>query len=1059
MVETYAEPRRTLDLKTLLAEAEQIVAAAQAAPSPVVSPQEDLAYALRTRLAVRGWVNPHRLLTDAEPPGEISRALNAIAGETDSAFGMRPGDWYLSIAGRKRVLAARGAAALKEELGIDRWEGDSDDPTRSAFRLALALDPMPSLAAVPDEVLRALANVLGWLGPMAGVRIERERIAAELAARAQRGDIARMTALPMVGKGHLAALAELTGRLGRSLSDGLEVTYVYGSGGAGKSTLLAYLQRDLASAGRPVMVVRIDFDDPAVNAADQASLDLALFEQLGQLAPEMVPQFTQVSDGLRFQRRHLREDPGAARLARGPVRKRAAAMASQLSSLESESADTGARSERQSIVHDVLAHWTGPQMARPLVVILDTAELIMALGDAATLEVAAWIHSLHHAMGALDVRVVIAGRDPPAGPGSDDLLEQLRAVAHLYPPVELLDLNEEEAAQLLADSGVDDPATARAAAAAVPRNPLLLRIIADALQSDPALAAEVREAHANSRIDAPSANAYLARRIVAHLADPVARPYLLAAMYLPSITRPQLRDIVIPAVDGGDRPAGPRTVARIFAALRSARWLSRAGADPRRFVFHRDVRALVLKLLAADPAHGDLERKLRRRAVAVHEARPSALDRAYALYHRALLGERIAFLPKPAIARHLRDVLDDLPADLRARLLGRADPVAPNVQTEAPTSDNEWRLYLEGKGTKDGEGARLLKRDRAAEALALYRDRPTRPEGVPPTFVIRALADLGEWDTGEVDLPAILDEAKFWLSAKRLSGQAMSRLYWVTRFALVRDQARLSDEHAETLAACCRLMSGAALSTLPALVAVAEAGLDRTIMPPRMRGGRGAIESATRVHLIHVRRTRESITFNPHIDALAVIQRDWSHRIRRDAFRVVVEALGLDWVQKALDGLHGKPVAAMNPTLNTLRKPVTVHWDGQDIDAAILLLRGQTTEFLRPVRQALLDLNFEGSARGLLEDIARQLTERMSILPEELNPEIFMQRLEHDPGAWIAAFVAFVDRSRLLPHLCERLAALSGNAPAVQKARRVADSFLSWDLAICGGGQTSGWGR
>lgn len=1049
--------RPPLDLKTLIAEAESIAAAAQAMGAPSIASFEDLTSSLRTRLAVRGWVNPHRLLAD-EPPEEVSRALHAIAAEADSAFRLHPGDWYLSVASRKRVLATRGAALLKEELNNPRHEEDAQDSTRAAFRLALGLDPMPSLGSVPDEVLRALANVLDWLGPMAAVSIDRARITAELAARIHRSDLERMTALPMVGEEHREALAALIHRLGRPLGHGLEVTYIHGSGGAGKSTLLAYLQRDLAEQGRPAIVVRIDFDDPAINALDQASLDLVLFEQIGQLLPEMIPQFAVPADQLRNQRRHLREDPNLGAGDGTPRRKRAA-ITSQVASLASESADTGARSERQSIVHGLLDPGSSPALARPLIVILDTAELVMTQGDAAIIELVGWIHSLHFVMSAKAVRIVIAGRDPPAGAGSNDLLEQLRAEGiHLHPPIALSDLSEEEAAQLLAHSGVDDPATARAAAAAVPRNPLLLRITADALQSDSALAAEVRAAHANARIDAPSANTYLARRIVAHLADPLARPYLLAAMYLPSITRPQLRDIVIPVVDRKDGPLRPRAASRIFASLRSARWLSRAGADRRHFVFHRDVRALVLKLLAADPAHRELERKLRRRAIAVHDARRWARDRAYAIYHRALLGEPIGVLRHPAtIARHLRDVLDELPPDLRSRLLARRDalPTAPTAGA-APPPDDEWRLYLEGEGSKDGEGARLLKRDRVAEALALYRDRPTRPHGMPPTFVLRALADTGEWDTGEVDIPAILEESRWWLAAKRLSGQAMSRLYWLTRFALVRDKARLSDAHADLLEACCRLVTGEALSTLPALVAVAEAGLDRTIMPPRMRSGRGTIESATRVHLIDVRRARRPLMFKPHVNAIAVIQRDWAHRVRREA-RAMVGEQELSWVQKALDDLDGQPVAAMNPMLHTLRRPLTVRWDGEDLAAGILVLRGETTEFLRPVRQALLDLSSEAPDFGVLKDIARTLTGRMSILPEELNHEIFMQRLEHDPAAWIAAFVAFADRSRLLPHLCDRLATLSGSSAAIRKARRVAESFRSWDLAICGGGRTSGW--
>jgi len=725
-------------------------------------------------------------------------------------------------------------------------------------------------------------------------------------------------------------------------------------------------------------------------------------------------------------------------------------------SLAAESADTGAQSERQSIIYGALAPSSIVEMRLTLVIILDTVEVVMTRGEAATLEVVGWLHSIYDTMGYQDVRVVIAGRDPPAGPDGRDLLAHLTEIATVHPPIALCDLDEDEGAELLANYGVTDQAVARTAAAAVPRNPLLLRIVADALGADEALAAEVRTAHREARVDAPSARTYLARRIVAHLADPVARPYLLAAMYLPSITRPQLRDILIPTVDGAARPAGRRTVERVFRALRSARWLSRPGGDPRIFSFHRDVRALVRMLLAADQGNREMELKLRRRAVAVHEAARTSRDRAYGLYHRALLGENVpALRGRETVLRHLEGVLDDLPEVWRNNLQGTARPIAGRHDFVVQSSSEEWRLYLEGTGSKDGEGARLLKRDRAAQALQFYRERPTQRPGAPPTFVIRALADLGEWHTEEVDDEAILDEAEYWLAAKRLSGAAMSRLYWLTRFGLLRDEGELSPRHASILADSCEKLAGATLSTIPALVAVAEARRGEAIMSDQMRGGRGAIESVTRVHLVNARQTRRPVDFKPHVDALVVVQRDWSRRIMGRAAGMI-DVTQLQWAQNTLDSLNEAPLGEMNRRLNTLRRPVRVTWDGDDIEAGILLLRGQTTEFLRPVRQALLDLHARDGTRAWVGDLLRGLIGRMSIRPRELQSDLFFKHLARDPGAWLAAIVGFADRSRLLPYLCDALASLPGNDPQVVKARNIARSFLAWDLAICDG-LRSGW--
>lgn len=166
-------------LQAILDRTTALVTAARAKPELLPPAEHKGAYRLRTALAVRGWVNPHHLL----PPSEFSRseaaeALNDVAGEVETSFTTRPGAWFLSVDSRKRVLASRSREILQEELRADRWEGDANDPIRRAFCLALALEPLPALASLEDEVLRALKNALQWLGPAALLSINSAEIAA-----------------------------------------------------------------------------------------------------------------------------------------------------------------------------------------------------------------------------------------------------------------------------------------------------------------------------------------------------------------------------------------------------------------------------------------------------------------------------------------------------------------------------------------------------------------------------------------------------------------------------------------------------------------------------------------------------------------------------------------------------------------------------------------------------------------------------------------------------------------------------------------------------------------
>lgn len=1045
------------------------VAATASSAAPALSATSltpgDPPYDLRTRLAVRGWVNPRALLDTSLSEDAATATLNAVADEADAAFALKPGAWFLSVAARRRVLAMRGVDTLRRELDVVRIPNDATDPVRLALRFALSSDPLPPLETIDTEVLRGLAVAFDWFDGDPPVGVGRPSLAAEiaaaLAARVQSRDLARLTDRKMVGHGHLAARESVVRWLAEPLGKGLSCQYLYGSGGVGKSTVLAFIESDIRNARSAPALARIDFDDPLVNATEPTSLDIALLGQLEERYPGLV---SGAGNRIAQLRRMQRYQKAEVLVASGNLRRRRVMREAQVESLELEGAHSSARSERISMLYGAL------DFNRPLAIILDTAELVVTQGETAMVELTGWVRSLTEGLGAVDVRLVIAGRDSPGPPGCGDLIDRLAQFVPLRETIELHDLDVAEATRLLIDCGVGDPEVARAAAKAVPGNPLLLRITADALLQSPKLADEVRAAHGNASVDAVSANNYLARRIVAHLADPVGRPYLLAAAYLPLVYRAVLRDVLIPLVDGTPgRPADLRSTDRVFRALRGAAWLTRASADGRSLRFQRDVRALMLELLASDPAQRDLATQLHNRAAIFHAERRGTRDRAFALYHRAMLGDAPAG-PRinAAIAGQLTEVIDDFTPEWRAALRAPSSDAPPrlrNPSNEAAVragpsssasatrgrSDEDWRLYLEGVGTKGGEGDRLLDRDRPEEALALYRDRPTQPRGTPPTFVIRALADIGDWDSDDINADAILAESSAWEKAKRLNPAALSRLYWITRLMLLRDDARLPPRHLETLRRVCRLLTGEGLTTMPAIIAVAEAGAKTVILPESVLIRVRAIQTVMRVCLARAVVQGQPFALTLPVEDIVVAQLDWYNALGTSA-QQMFDVPRLYWVHKKLEALNDRPIAEFNAQLREWKLTVKFGWDGKDLIPAILALRGQTTEFLRPLRQALVNLHDQDHDNFLLH-VLMPVIERMSLLPVEFSSGRLAEALKQDSRAWCAAFVGFADRARLLPLLCRILLDVPDKSPATatQRAKRVARSFLIWDEALCGG--------
>ncbi|HEY0661260.1 MAG TPA: hypothetical protein VGD21_08080 [Lysobacter sp.] len=1017
---------------------------------------------LRMKLAVRGWVEPLRLMyTSGEE--DASTLLAPLAREVETAIETRPGQWFLSVSARKLVFARRTRGQLRA-AARPLFPQDEADPVRRAVELALS-DDMPAPATLDTDVLSALANVCQWFDADWNAPFGAHQIASELASRALDDDLARMTRLPMVGATHQHTLDELlrfTTEPPRAL---ISAAYVYGGGGAGKTTLLAFLQHELRRRPRPVPTARIDFDEPAIDPARPVTLNLAMCEQLARYLPQLGERLAPLRQTALIQRR-----ADAARAQDGRQ------FASQAESVMSEAA-----SDEGSIMYLALDNHL---VAGPIVIIFDTAELIVSLSDRIAAGLVSWLQFLLSEAGAADIRLIIAGRDAPdvpeSGYATSSLLSRLkRTGAHVEPPIRLPELDQAEAAQLLRNCGIRDERIVAEAAQAVPGNPLLLRITGEALgRGDQALRDDVQVAHRESRVDAESARNYLLRRIVAHVSDPVARPYVLAAGYSPVITRALLEEVVIPCVDRhateearppilrpdaarGRRHGHPRDKAeRVFRSLTATHWLVRPTLDADSVPFNRDVRSLALKLMAATQESGVLEGDLRRAAIRFHSARDTPQDRAFVLYHKAMLGEPYR-LPddRDATRQLLRDVMEELPDELRRALdapttvSDAAQPSATIADADGTSSmtDREWRRYLEGDKDREGEGAQMVRADRARDALDLYRARPIGDERRPPTFVLQALADLGEWDDGLVDVEAIVEEeGPEWLRSPGIEPSVLSRLYWTTRLALLAKHGQLSNAHVRLLEQVTADSKG--LTSLAALIAIAEAALRRPIMDDGLRRNALRSDCAGRVWLaLAPARSVDILMVHPR--DVAVSQGDWWSRVER--FRAAVpdehDRALMEALQPRMNGLHRSPFADVSRLFNEPGEDIGILPQAVDSDGRVLLLRGMTTEFHRPLREALLTLYGDGMPGPRTSALLEPTLEQMSLCPGELLPETFHARANRNPRTWCTALVSYADRCRLLPSLCARLAEQEGT-----KLARVAASFIGWDRALCHGG-SSDW--
>jgi aldehyde dehydrogenase len=1062
---------------------------------------------LRTALAVRQWVKPNLLLPSDLAEADRRAILDVVAPDVETSSSQHPGEWYLHDDVRRDILTKRSADVLRAALYNEILENDASDPVRRA--LCARLQPLPdSLMTFTAPALRALQASLNWLSPRdrrfdgetdqenfwcqeSDPRGLRERIAAVLERKRRDEDVARMSATDLFDR--VSILDRLVALATRPRVDNVQGQWVYlsGIGGSGKSTIFAHLEKQISALPSPLLVLHLDCDEPGFDPTDVLALDISLFRQLGVAVPSEAPY-------LRYRVAALAEvgegadasymaRTSAKRTVPGPSKKRHRAVLSShvVQSFEGlEMAVSERASGRASISWNALQIVTAGQ---PLVLLVDTAELIFARGQDATQIFAGWAASLVQMMGAFDVRMVVAGRDPPDAPGprglegamatppQTDLTRSQTSFWRQDPTLIVGDLGADQADAMLKGLGVDDQVLRSKAARVLPGTPLVLRLAAEAYMSGEESRRDFVTSIDNDAIDPAVASRYLAERVVRHLSSAVARAYVLGAMVLPQLTQQLVTEVVMPAVSPKGSAASA-SASDIFDGLGAAGWLVRVSGDGGRLIFHTEMRRLVLELLEADPENFAMMQRVRDKARNYYSARRDAESRTFFAYFDALLGggatNRSFSALTPAV---LGAAIEDLdPAD-RDRLFGDAALSASGTSIRAGTyqateSDREWRARLEGTGSRDGEGDRLVKRNRAADALRLYRDRPTRKLGLPPTFVLQALADNAEWQTNEVDVDGIIEELRNDRASKGGAGvnAIRSRLYWLTRYELLRSPHGLGDSHM-------RLLRDEAFSTsgrgpvllYPGVLALAEAIRQGTtsFAPEAWFSAHGAIESETRLFLVEHLCFGRSVRFRPHLDALLVTQPDWPARARAilsvmqppstNANRTRVEFPQLDSVAAFLRREHGEELdlPGLNSWLRSLRRPIDVMIDRETApEDVIFLLRGLTSEVHRPLRASVSRLAAaEPDRRRDLAEIVRRCAAGFGVCPREFAAEELEARIARDISGVFAILIPYADRSRRLQSLCEDLLSIGAATPDSRVVTDVAQVFLAWDKALCAG--------
>ncbi|MGE3874947.1 MAG: AAA family ATPase, partial [Parvibaculaceae bacterium] len=786
----------------------------------------NLAHNLQLALAVRTWADPTLLLDKRHTDSDRRRALESVGPLCDIGIGPEAGKWFLRINARQRLTAHMEAS----EAGKAIASAPKDDPVTRALAYLLAVETV-SLDSFSSRDLAVLREVRvwaeRWVRRPVGDNELRRRIARKLLVenfqqQLPGGFVGREAELKKISE-VLLAPAKTPG------TPAANRFFVHGQGGVGKSSFVAELGLRLIAANPASLLAVLDFDRADLDPLRHSILDFDFLSQLATADENAAAALGPLIAGIRKQRSPDNADAVADEDNPGNPSDRAAAQGErslrQPDGPALESVDFEAKSlALQGVGFENLGN-------RPVILFLDTFERVEETESTAVSSVVRWLSTLATIHKIDDLRIVISGRnDPDEGEPSWSSLpvEQVR----------LGPLSADESRKLFrllaqgsspAQDRLREPQFLEAVVKVSQGIPLIIRLIVGLLEHlDDDDVAEILKPDGTLPVGVVQGLLY--DRTLRHIPDKRAQLYAHPGLVLPRLDVDLIHKVLAPMVER-ERRVTKRDAEAIFRGLQQPRWLTLISADGRSLRARPDLRALLLGLMANDPKRAAEVAEVRAQARVYHVKSKGSRHRAYRFYYDLLTvrtrDDLTAFegLELRPYLQVLREHIADLPPVAQHFLKSEQGRKLPLAEAARSLPDRAWARYLAGAEGVRGEGERIVERADPMLVLPVWRERPTGERGRPPTFVIQALAETGEWRTEEVDVGAVVGELRETLAGSPpMWRDLLKRLYWLTRYALLARPGPLAEDHAALLREVLDRSSPApAISALPSIAAVADA--------------------------------------------------------------------------------------------------------------------------------------------------------------------------------------------------------------------------------------------
>jgi AAA ATPase domain len=604
--------------------------------------------------ALSGAFDPKDALTvledlAADDPTDLVAVASELASACDTAL---PGDrptWLMRGPERRWELEA-----LNEHMGIREavtWRRQTAGAAADTLDL---LDALLGEGLFDDQTVQSRIEA-------GGPRYELERIAValdrtgRLAPAGGRLDAVRAALTRLDGEernrallaggfvGRDAEMAEIALWLDvPSQPPPIQALFVSGLPGIGKSTLLEGAVQAARESSRRWLVVRLDFDRAGLDVQDQVGLTVELARQISA---------------------ELGEHAHALRDAR--LEASGAPLAETVPAVKGEARSRIPTSLARTLAAEVQA------VARPVLLVLDTLEILRGRGETHPRRLFSWIDQLV-SFGLAPMSALAAGR----GDALDSAPERTGR------RIDLPGLDDASADRLLA--GLEVPASSFGAIRAIAQgSPLVLRLAATVVR-DVGPAALDRVAQRNEL-----AAAYLYRFLLSRIEDRTLRALAHPGLVVRRISAEVIAEVLGPQLGFGRLNA--RVAAGLFDRLSSQYWLVEPDPTAPGFVKHRtDIRSVLLRLLySASPARCA---RIDRAATAWFAARPEPWCAVESAYHRLQLMRRDRRPPAvdPAVLQRFdEETIAELPE--RAQDIVRQSRGERSSLGRTSTTDQEGR--------------------------------------------------------------------------------------------------------------------------------------------------------------------------------------------------------------------------------------------------------------------------------------------------------------------------------------------------------------------------------